>query len=80
MTKRAAGKVRRIRANKEYYDCEFAWRFHEGDAHGVSMGKTLPAFFEDETTAYEKRELTAENAVAIPCLQVLGTYIVRFER
>lgn len=70
----------KITVNKEFCDCEFAWRFHEGDAHGVSIGKTLPAFLEEEKTAYEKQELTAENAAAIPCLQVLGTYIVRFER
>lgn len=70
----------KITANKEFCDCEFAWRFHEGDAHGVSIGKTLPAFFEEETASYEKRELTARNAAAIPCLQVLGTHIVRFER
>ena len=29
---------------------------------------------------YEKQTLTAENAAAIPCEQVLGSYIVRFAR
>ena len=33
-----------LTANKEFCDCEFAWKFTEGDAHGVSIGKTLPAF------------------------------------
>ena len=32
----------KITANKEFCDCEFAWRF-AGGAHGVSLGKTLPA-------------------------------------
>ena len=29
---------------------------------------------------YDKADFTAENAAAIPCRQVLGAYIVRFER
>ncbi len=69
-----------ITANKEFCDCEFAWAFHQDDAHGVSIGKTLPAFREEVARRYEKRPLTAENAAAIPCRQVLGAYIVRFER
>ena len=28
-----------ISARKEFCDCEFAWHFHENDAHGVSMAK-----------------------------------------
>ncbi|MBP3896687.1 MAG: hypothetical protein J6D57_02460 [Mogibacterium sp.] len=69
-----------IANNKEFCDCEFAWHFNEGDAHGVSIGKTLPAFREDVEHEYEKADLTAENAAAIPCRQVLGAYIVRFTR
>ena len=69
-----------ITANKEFCDCEFAWTFRPGDAHGVSIGKTLPAFREEPTAQYEKQPLTAENAAAIPCRQVLGAYIVHFER
>lgn len=61
-------------------DCEFAWTFSERDAHGVSIGKTLPAFEEEQKTRYEKQDFTPENAVAIPCRQVLGSYIVKFER
>ena len=72
--------VETINSNKEFCDCEFAWRFHPDDAHGVSAGKTLPAFHEEIATEYEKKRLTAENAAAIPCRQVLGAYIVRFER
>lgn len=69
-----------ITVNKEFCDCEFVWRFHPDDAHGVSIGKTLPAIHEEIAAEYEKKELTAENAAAIPCRQVLGAYIVRFER
>ena len=70
----------KITADKEFCDCSFAWHFHEGDASGQSQGKTLPAFAEEEKECYGKLPLTAENAAAIPCRQVLGSYIVRFER
>ena len=69
-----------ISSNKEFCDCAFEWRFHEGDAKGKSIGKTLPAFLQESKTRYERDELTPENAAAIPCNQVLGSYIVRFER
>ena len=32
----------KITANKEFCDCEFAWRF-AGGAHGVSLGKMPPS-------------------------------------
>ncbi len=70
----------KITSNKEFCDCEFAWRFHDGDACGKSIGKTLPAFKEEAAVQYEKQALTAEHAAAIPCKQILGSYIVRFER
>ena len=69
-----------ISENKEFCDCAFAWRFHEEDASGKSEGKTLPAFEAPVSRTYEKQALTAENAAAIPCEQVLGSYIVRFAR
>lgn len=61
----------KITANKEFCDCEFAWRF-AGGTHGVSLGKTLPAIPKEETTHYEKAAFTVENAAVIPCMQVLG--------
>jgi len=70
----------KINENKEFCDCEFAWKFHENDACGKSEGKTIPAFKEEISANYERSLLTAENAAAIPCEQVLGAYIVRFER
>ncbi len=66
-----------ISANKEFCDCSFAWR---GGAHGVSEGKTLPAYPTPPRTVYPRQALTPENAAAIPCLQVLGTYRVAFAR
>ena len=69
-----------ISSNKEFCDCSFSWKFHNGDAHGRSIGKTLPAFPEEKGHQYEAIPLNAENAAAIPCKQVLGSYIVRFER
>lgn len=69
-----------ISENREFCDCTFAWHFAEGDAHGESMGKTLPAPFEEPKTVYPKKELSAENAAVIACKQVLGAYAVKFER
>ena len=69
-----------INEKKEFCDCSFAWHFNEGDASGKSIGKTLPAFGTEPEKQYERQELTAENAAAIPCEQVLGSYIVRFGR
>ena len=69
----------KIDRNKEFCDCEFAWHF-SGGVHGVSLGKTLPAIPEEETTHYEKAAFTVENAAVIPCMQVLGADQVTFER
>lgn len=65
---------------REFCDCEFRWSFHEGDAGGKSQGRTIPAYCEPAAKKYEKTALSAENAAAIPCRQVLGAYIVRFVR
>ncbi len=69
-----------VTVNKEFCDCRFAWKFSENDAHGKSIGKTLPAVPTEPKTKYPKMDLTPENAASIPCIQVLGTYTVRFER
>ncbi len=51
------------------------------DQSGLSNArKTLPAFPEEARQNYPRKPLTAANAAAIPCRQVLGAYIVRFER
>ena len=69
-----------ITANRAFCDCAFSWRFHAGDARGASAGRTLPAFYEPPKTEYARLPLCAEHAAAIPCRQVLGAYVVRFER
>ena len=69
-----------IDAHKEFCDCAFAWHFAPGDAHGVSLGMTLPAIPTPQEKQYPRRPLTAEHIAAIPCTQVLGTYTVTFER
>ncbi len=66
-----------VTENKEFCDCEFC--FNPG-SHGISQGKTLPAFPTEPVVQYPKVSLTVENASAIPCVQVLGTYVVRFRR
>lgn len=68
-----------ITANKEFCDCAFRWLLPEG-AHGVSIGKTLPAYPTEVQHIYPHQPLTVENAAAIPCQQVLGSYLVAFER
>ena len=70
----------KITENKEFCDCEFAWKFGSGDARGRSQGKTLPAAFREPKEELPKILFTPENAAAIPCRQVLGSYIVRFKR
>lgn len=69
-----------ITAKKEFCDCEFRWTFGSNDAHGVSIGKTLPAVPKEIKNIYPRTEFTPSKAAAIPCDQVLGTYVVRFER
>ena len=73
-------KPEKIENNKEFCDCSFRWKFTENDAHGISIGKTLPAYPTDVKNVYPKEAFTAENAAKIPCEQVLGTYWVVFER
>lgn len=69
-----------ITSNKEFCDCEFGWQFSGADAHGVSIGKTLPAYPTEPETVYPREAFTVQNAAKIPCRQVLGTYQVSFER
>lgn len=69
-----------LTANKEFCDCAFRWKFTENAAHGVSIGKTLPAIPTEVKTIYPRQAFTVENAAKIPCLQVLGTYQIAFER
>lgn len=69
-----------ITAHKEFCDCEFKWTFTNTDAHGKSIGETLPAIPTEMVTHYPKQAFTVENAAHIPCEQVLGTYTVIFER
>ena len=69
-----------ISANKEFCDCEFRWTFSRSGAHGKSIGKTLPAIPTEVVSIYPKKSFTVENAAEIPCEQVLGTYLVIFNR
>ena len=69
-----------ISACNEFCDFSFRWLFADGDAHVVSIGKTLPAIASEPKTHYPKKMLTAQNTAEIPCEQVLGSYVVRFGR
>lgn len=69
-----------VSVDKEFCDCAFQWKFAENDAHGKSIGKTLPAYAVEVSKRYPKEAFTVENAVKIPCEQVLGTYVVHFVR
>ena len=73
-------KAEVITVNKEFCDCTFAWFFSQNDAHGVSIGKTLPAIPTKVANVYPRKAFTVENAAKIPCEQVLGTYLVIFDR
>ena len=67
-------------SNKEFCDCSFRWKFTDDDACGISIGKTLPAHPEEVKKVYPKKAFTVENAAGIPCRQVLGAYVVVFDR
>ena len=69
-----------VTARKEFCDCAFAWNFGIPGAHGQSLGKPLPAIPTEPRGRYPRQALTAENAAAIPCDQVLGAYRVTFRR
>lgn len=69
-----------ITENKEFCDCFFAWKFSGDDAFGKSEGKTLPAHSTEIKKVYPKERFVVENFTKIPCVRVLGTYTVRFER
>ena len=69
-----------LTVGKEFCDCRFRWKFTDADAHGESIGKTLPAYPTEVKTVYPKEAFIVQNAARIPCEQVLGTYVVRFER
>ena len=71
----------KIDGKKEYCNCSFCWKFAENDSHGISTdGKSIPAIPVEQIHQYEQQELTPENAAKIPCEQVLGAYVVTFER
>jgi len=69
-----------ITVNKEFCDCSFQWKFTDEDAYGISSGKTLPAYPTDVLKLYPKESFTVENAAKIPCNEVLGAYVVMFDR
>ena len=73
-------KPEMLTANKEFCDCAFKWKFTDHDAHGVSTGKTLPAYPTKPKIVYPKESFTVQNAAKIPCIQVLGTYSISFNR
>lgn len=65
---------------KEFCNCEFTWQFSKTDATGVSTGKTLSAFSTEPKKQYQKQTFSVQNAAAIPCEQILGCYVVLFDR
>lgn len=69
----------KISENKEFCDCKFSWNYENG-THGVSIGKTLPAIPSEIKNVYPKVSFSVENAATIECQQVLGSYVVCFER
>lgn len=68
-----------VTSRKEFCDCKFRWKLPDG-AFGESIGKTLPACPEEIKTLYPREEFAVANAASIPCKQVLGTYMVEFNR
>ena len=73
-------KPKIITNSKEFCDCTVKWKFSNQDAQGKSLGKTLPAYFEEVENIYPKEKFMVENVTKIPCQEVLGCYVVQFER
>lgn len=70
-----------IDQNKVFCDCEFQWKFDEGNAHGVSIGgKSLEVIPTAPENHYGRQEFSARTAAAIECEQIVGAYSVVFER
>lgn len=70
-----------INCNKEFCDCQFQWKFAEGNAHGKSVGgKSIAALPTAPKKQYDKLEFCAQTAAQIECEEILGSYVVRFER
>lgn len=70
-----------IDRNREFCDCTFAWNYAQGDAHGISEGsKSIAAFSTEPQRTYARQAFSAQSAAAISCEQVLGAYVVQFER
>ena len=65
-------KPETITARKEFCDCEFRWTFAPGDAHGVSLGKTLPAVPTDPQTVYPKTPARPRSPQRSPARRSLG--------
>lgn len=69
-----------INVNKEFCDCEFEWKFAEGNARGVSTGNKSVAVEPTESKkTYDRQKFSAETAAAIECEQIVGSYVVRFD-
>lgn len=70
-----------ITVNKEFCDCEFEWTINGVSVcSGVSLGKTLPAIPTEIQMIYPQQDFTVDNAIAVECSQVLGSYVVAFIR
>lgn len=70
-----------IDVNKEFCDCEFEWKFAEGNAKGISVGgKSVAVEPTEPEKAYDKQKFSVETAAAIECKQIVGSYVVKFDR
>lgn len=70
-----------INVNKEFCDCEFEWKFAEGNARGISIGdKSVAVDPTEPEKTYDRQEFSAETAAAIECKQIVGSYVVSFDR
>ena len=72
-------KTEIITEKKEFSDSEFCWKTSD-DTSGKSQGRTIPAISTEPRIIYERKSFTLSNAAVIPCIEVLGSYSVEFER
>ncbi len=65
---------------REFCDCSFAWSFAPGDAQGTSTGKSVAVPPVPPRVQYPRQALEPAAAARIPCEEVAGAYVVRFQR
>lgn len=69
-----------IHAEKEFCDSRFIWKFTDDDARGTGHGPTVKVEPEEVKEILPKKDFTVFNAAAVPCIEVVESYGVMYEK